>query len=46
MIEAGVHFDHGTRKWNPKARELVDKAEHSVTMVGVCCIHLAGILPR
>ena len=43
LLDAGVHFGHQTRKWNPKMKEYIFEARngiHIIDLVPVSYTHL------
>ena len=33
LLEAGVHFGHQTRKWNPKMKKYIFAARHDIHII-------------
>ena len=33
LLDAGVHFGHQTRKWNPKMREFIFEARNGIHII-------------
>ena len=33
LLEAGVHFGHNTRRWNPKMRQYIFGVRHGVHII-------------
>ena len=38
LLDAGVHFGHQTRKWNPKMKEYIFEARNGIHIIDLVSI--------
>ena len=40
LLEAGVHYGHQTKRWNPRMRDYILEEKNSIHIIDLSLIHI------